>query len=152
MAKFKCMVCGYIHTGDNPPENCPNCKSPKEKFVEMPDSSENKQLSYTEKVTLSGKVEINPFFEDYISLAPFIYNLPVGKKAPLHKHPLNDEMFFMIKGKAKFRIGDEYFILKEGDMIQAKMNTQHDFENISSEPVIFLSVKGPKPVKTEILE
>jgi uncharacterized membrane protein len=29
------MVCGYIHTGDNPPDECPVCKAPKSKFVEV---------------------------------------------------------------------------------------------------------------------
>jgi len=34
MKKWKCSVCGYIHTGDAP-ETCPKCKVPAEKFVEM---------------------------------------------------------------------------------------------------------------------
>jgi len=33
MKKWKCTVCGYIHTGDAPPEKCPVCGAPKEKFV-----------------------------------------------------------------------------------------------------------------------
>jgi len=32
--KWKCGQCGYIHTGDAPPETCPVCGAPKEKFVE----------------------------------------------------------------------------------------------------------------------
>jgi len=152
MKTFKCTVCGYIHKGDTPPDFCPNCKSPKEKFLEVLDIPVKKQMFFGEKVSYSDKVEINPFFEDYESLAPFIYNLPVGKRAPLHKHPKSDELFFIIRGKVKFRIENDYFVLKEGDTIQAKMNTPHNFENISDEPVVFLSVKGPKPVTTEILE
>jgi len=31
--KFKCTVCGYIHEGDAPPANCPQCKAPAAKFV-----------------------------------------------------------------------------------------------------------------------
>ena len=26
--KWRCTVCGYVHTGDNPPEKCPLCKAP----------------------------------------------------------------------------------------------------------------------------
>ena len=33
MAKFVCSVCGYVHEGDSAPEQCPQCKAPKEKFV-----------------------------------------------------------------------------------------------------------------------
>lgn len=30
--KWVCTVCGYIHYGENPPEKCPLCGVPKEKF------------------------------------------------------------------------------------------------------------------------
>ena len=35
MKKWKCLVCGYIHTGDEPPEKCPVCGADKSKFVEI---------------------------------------------------------------------------------------------------------------------
>ena len=35
MAKYVCSVCGYVHEGDNPPEACPLCKAPAEKFVKQ---------------------------------------------------------------------------------------------------------------------
>ncbi|MBU2489356.1 MAG: rubredoxin [Proteobacteria bacterium] len=35
MKKWKCLVCGYIHTGDEAPDKCPMCGAPKEKFVEI---------------------------------------------------------------------------------------------------------------------
>lgn len=41
MAKWKCTVCGYIHEGDTPPETCPVCKQPKEKFVKIEEESRN---------------------------------------------------------------------------------------------------------------
>jgi len=30
--KYVCTVCGYVHEGDTPPESCPVCKAPAEKF------------------------------------------------------------------------------------------------------------------------
>ncbi len=33
--KFICTVCGYIHEGDEAPEQCPVCKAPKSKFKEL---------------------------------------------------------------------------------------------------------------------
>ena len=30
--KYVCAVCGYVHEGDNPPEKCPQCGAPAEKF------------------------------------------------------------------------------------------------------------------------
>lgn len=41
MEKWKCTVCGYIHEGDTPPETCPVCKQPKEKFVKLEEESKN---------------------------------------------------------------------------------------------------------------
>ena len=32
MAKFVCMVCGYVHEGDAAPEKCPQCGVPASKF------------------------------------------------------------------------------------------------------------------------
>ncbi|MEI6126475.1 MAG: hypothetical protein WCQ99_07980 [Pseudomonadota bacterium] len=26
MKKWRCTSCGYIHTGENPPDQCPVCK------------------------------------------------------------------------------------------------------------------------------
>ena len=39
MKKFKCTVCGYIHEGEQPPEECPVCHQPASKFVEIKEES-----------------------------------------------------------------------------------------------------------------
>ena len=33
--KWVCSVCGYVYDGENPPEQCPQCKAPASKFVEQ---------------------------------------------------------------------------------------------------------------------
>ena len=35
MKKWVCAVCGYVHTGDAPPDACPQCKAPASKFSEQ---------------------------------------------------------------------------------------------------------------------
>lgn len=35
MTKWRCGVCGYVHEGPTPPESCPMCKAPAEKFTKM---------------------------------------------------------------------------------------------------------------------
>ena len=35
MRKWECTVCGYIHEGDEPPEECPICSADKSMFVEI---------------------------------------------------------------------------------------------------------------------
>jgi len=39
MKKWKCTVCGYVHTGDAPPDKCPVCGADKSKFVELVDEA-----------------------------------------------------------------------------------------------------------------
>lgn len=34
MKKFVCLVCGYVHEGNEPPEKCPVCGAASDKFVE----------------------------------------------------------------------------------------------------------------------
>lgn len=38
MKKWECTVCGYIHTGEEPPEECPVCGADRSKFVEVMES------------------------------------------------------------------------------------------------------------------
>lgn len=40
MQKWRCTVCGYIHDGTEPPEKCPNCGAPKEKFEKLAEDKE----------------------------------------------------------------------------------------------------------------
>ena len=35
MSKWVCSVCGYVAEGEQPPEQCPVCKAPAEKFVKQ---------------------------------------------------------------------------------------------------------------------
>ena len=37
--KFICTVCGYIHEGPTPPEQCPQCKVPGSKFKELEETT-----------------------------------------------------------------------------------------------------------------
>ena len=33
--KFRCLVCGYVYEGENPPAECPQCHAKSDKFVEI---------------------------------------------------------------------------------------------------------------------
>lgn len=35
MKKWICKICGYVYTGETPPEFCPQCKAPASKFEEQ---------------------------------------------------------------------------------------------------------------------
>lgn len=66
MKKWRCMVCGYIHVGEEPPETCPQCGAPKEEFQLINDEApqepakagkedrENKEKNYEADVLVVG--------------------------------------------------------------------------------------------------
>ena len=43
MKMWRCEVCGYLHEGDEPPDICPKCGAPKEKF-ELLDEEETEMM------------------------------------------------------------------------------------------------------------
>ena len=38
--KFRCLVCGYVYEGENPPAECPQCHAKGEKFVEVTEDTD----------------------------------------------------------------------------------------------------------------
>ena len=40
--KFRCLVCGYVYEGENPPAECPVCHVKSDKFVEVKEEAEGK--------------------------------------------------------------------------------------------------------------
>jgi rubrerythrin len=35
MAQWRCTVCGYVHEGDEPPQECPVCGAPRDAFEKI---------------------------------------------------------------------------------------------------------------------
>lgn len=48
MKKWKCTVCGYIHTGEEPPDECPVCGADKSEFVEITEAVEASEAAEAE--------------------------------------------------------------------------------------------------------
>lgn len=53
--QFRCPVCGYVHTGDVPPDFCPVCHAPGDSFVEI--SQEVKQYAAEHVVGIAAGVD-----------------------------------------------------------------------------------------------
>jgi len=54
--KFRCPVCGYIHIGNAPPANCPQCGAPGSKFVKV----ENETLTWAAEHVIGVAKDVNP--------------------------------------------------------------------------------------------
>ena len=50
---------------------------------------------------------------------------------PLHIHPHQDEMFYVIEGEYFFKVGDEEYHLKAGDSIFLPRNVPHAFVQLA---------------------
>ncbi len=57
MKKYVCPVCGYVHEGDNPPEKCPQCGVPGEKFTVAQEGELNFVCEHVIGVGAKGKID-----------------------------------------------------------------------------------------------
>ena len=57
MKKYVCTVCGYVHEGNEPPAQCPQCKAPASKFVEK---QENAALAWADEHRIGVAKDVDP--------------------------------------------------------------------------------------------
>lgn len=94
MKKWRCTVCGYIHTGEEPPDICPVCGADKSMFEEVVEEKPAADTAAAED-TAPGAPE-TPGDARHMELgspsdAKFgnIYHLLVGLMLKHHAHPIS---------------------------------------------------------------
>lgn len=63
MKKWRCTVCGYIHEGEEPPDECPVCGADKSMFEEVTDEAEAKPEAVESSKKSESKTEEKPAAE-----------------------------------------------------------------------------------------
>ena len=58
-------------------------------------------------------------------------SLSKGAKVPLHFHPDQDEMFYVLEGSFRFKLGDDMYDLTTGDSIFLPRNVPHAWIHLS---------------------
>src|SRR3989339_1387695 len=58
---------------------------------------------------------------------------------PLHIHPNQDEMFYVIEGEYLFQVGDDKYQMKSGDTIFLPRNVQHAFLQLTEKGKMIVS-------------
>ena len=78
------------------------------------------------------------------SLAIFEYNGSEKGGPPLHVHPHQDEIFYVLAGQYRFQAGHEKYELKVGDTIFLPRNVPHTFAQLtdSGRLIFFLQPAG----------
>ncbi|WP_028317501.1 rubredoxin-like domain-containing protein [Desulfobulbus elongatus] len=86
MKKWECTVCGYIHIGDEPPDECPVCAADKSQFVEV--IEETPATGTTETAAVEQEEPIPPQPASPPSLLVKIYTLASALIVKHHLHPI----------------------------------------------------------------
>jgi mannose-6-phosphate isomerase-like protein (cupin superfamily) len=69
--------------------------------------------------------------------------MPPGYEGFLHYHDVQDELYFVHRGRARFEIGDETREVGEGGLVHVEANTPRRWSNASeSEDLVVLAVGG----------
>ncbi len=112
--KWKCTVCGYIHDGDTPPDQCPVCGVYKFRFIlyeTLPEAIE-KDL----KVAFSGESKAH------------VRNLAFAKKAEEDGFPQVARLFKAVAEAERIH-ATEYLKYLEGVIMSTEENLKAAFEN-----------------------
>jgi rubrerythrin len=57
MKKWVCSICGYVHNGETPPDECPQCGASKDKFYE---AQENDNLAWADEHRVGIAKDVDP--------------------------------------------------------------------------------------------
>ena len=66
-----------------------------------------------------------------------LYVLPAGAVDPQHPHS-EDELYYVIKGRARMTVGDEEHAVTAGSMIFVEANQEHRFYDIMEDLVVLV--------------
>jgi mannose-6-phosphate isomerase-like protein (cupin superfamily) len=69
--------------------------------------------------------------------------LPPGKSSLLHHHPVTEESYHILHGKARMRVGDEVTILVPGQSVLIPPQTPHQITSIGETDLAFLAFCVP---------
>ncbi len=69
---------------------------------------------------------------------------------PFHFHPHREEIIYVIYGRAEQWVGNEYRILKAGEMAHIPAGVIHGTFNPHQEPLVFLAILSPAKLPEDL--
>jgi|WetSurMetagenome_2_1015567.scaffolds.fasta_scaffold130736_2 transcriptional regulator with XRE-family HTH domain len=115
--------------------------------IKYPYISRNNERS---RFFLNGNIfyeDLSPSLSTFSISSSLIYSNPGEKSGEKTKHLSGDEIHLVIRGKYKYCVEDEEFILNEGDSICHRSTDLHSWENIGDIQGILLAMASPSAVK-----
>ncbi len=77
------------------------------------------------------------------SLTAFENVIPPGQGPPLHQHAHEDELWYVLEGGLRFKLGLEIHSAPAGALVFVPRGTPHCFQNIGEEPARILVMFTP---------
>ena len=68
--------------------------------------------------------------------------IPPGKEGVHHYHDVQDELYFVHRGRARFRVGDEEHELGPGGLVHVESTTPRLVTNVGDDDLVLLVVGG----------
>jgi mannose-6-phosphate isomerase-like protein (cupin superfamily) len=97
------------------------------------------EISFSE-----GKMKKNSLFD-----SPYLfydtYCLLPGQAQKVHAHEGSDKVYYVLRGTARFTVGDEEEDLDEGHAVIARASVPHGVRNETEENLVLLVTIAPKP-------
>ncbi len=69
---------------------------------------------------------------------------------PFHVHPHREEIIYVIYGRAEQWVGEEFRILRPGEMAHIPAGTVHATYNPHPEPLVFLAILSPAKLPDDL--
>jgi quercetin dioxygenase-like cupin family protein len=92
----------------------------------------------SEKMRKNALFETERFFCDLYCFEP-------GQVQAPHAHHGSDKVYYVIKGKGWFQVGEEEKEMAEGELVIAESGQKHGVTNRSNERLVVLVYMAPKP-------
>ena len=71
---------------------------------------------------------------------------------PFHFHPHREEIIYVIYGRAEQWVGEEYRILRSGEMAHIPPGVIHATYNPHKEPLVFLAILSPAKLPPDLAQ
>jgi len=114
MKRWKCTVCGYVHEGDQPPEECPVCKAYKYQFILVEPLTPELEKSLREAFAGESKASVR--------------NLAFARKAQQEGYTQIARLFRAVSEAERIH-ASEYLKYMEGAIGTTEENLKTAFEN-----------------------
>jgi quercetin dioxygenase-like cupin family protein len=75
-----------------------------------------------------------------------------GRRNPVHYHPNCEEVLYLLAGRGRHRLNDEFIDLQAGMTIHIPANMRHNLENTGKEPIKCLIAFSSGDRQTVFLE